>query len=84
MVFDAVQLHRGGQCTYPCIPGILLTSTWQNFLSELLSKINIVEKMDCGKTDINPVAMTSNQSSERLFAELSDRTRDLLFSSPVR
>ena len=28
------QLYRGGQCTYPCFPGVLLTSTPHNILSK--------------------------------------------------
>ena len=31
------QLYRGGQCTYPCFPGILLTSTLHNILSKSLA-----------------------------------------------
>ena len=31
------QLHHSGQCTYPCFPGILLTSTPHNILSKPLT-----------------------------------------------
>ena len=31
------QLYRGGQCTYPCFPGVLLTSTHHNILSKQLA-----------------------------------------------
>ena len=41
MVFNAVStvfhLYRGGQCTYPCFPGVLLTSTPHNILSKPLA-----------------------------------------------
>ena len=30
------QLYRGGQCTYPCFPGVLLTSTPHNILTKPL------------------------------------------------
>ena len=30
------QLYRGSQCTYPCFPGVLLTSTLHNILSKPL------------------------------------------------
>ena len=31
------QLYHGGQCNYPCFPGLLLTSSPQNFLSKPLA-----------------------------------------------
>ena len=31
------QLYRGGQCTYPCFRGVLLTSTLHNILSKPLA-----------------------------------------------
>ena len=31
------QLYRGGQCTNPCSPGVLLTSTPHNILSKPLA-----------------------------------------------
>ena len=65
MVLSAVfltvfQLYRGGQCTYPCFHGDLLTSTPHNILLShwLLSHIAIVEIMDSGERVITPVAMT--------------------------
>jgi hypothetical protein len=32
-----LHLHHGGQCTYPCFPGVLLTSTPHNILSKPLA-----------------------------------------------
>ena len=38
MPFSTVfQLYRSCQCTYPCIPGVLLTSTMNNFFSKPLA-----------------------------------------------
>ena len=47
------QLYRGGTCTYPCILGVLLTSTSHN----VLSHITIVETVDSDDRDMNPVAV---------------------------
>ena len=53
MVFNAFQQYfnyRSGQCTYPCFPGILLTSTPHNILCKPLAAFphNIVESTDSG------------------------------------
>ena len=38
MVFNTVfQLYHSGQCTYPCFPGVLLTSTPHSILSKPLA-----------------------------------------------
>ena len=38
IVFNALfQLYRGGQCTYPCFPGVLLIRTPHNILSKPLA-----------------------------------------------
>ena len=66
MVFNAFstvfQLYRGGQCTYPCIPRVLLASTTHNILffpsHWLLSDITIIETTDSSEREMNPVAMT--------------------------
>ena len=62
MLFSAVfQLHWGGQCTYPCFPGLFLTINLHNIFSPshwLLSHITFVETIDTGDRGINPVAMT--------------------------
>ena len=53
MPFSTVlQLYRSGQCTYPCFPGVLLTSTQHNTVSKLLSHITIVETMDSGEINL--------------------------------
>ena len=55
-------LFRGGQCTYRCFPGVLLTNTPRIILSKPLAafqhnhRYNIT--MDSGKRGMNPVAMT--------------------------
>ena len=62
MPFSTVfQLYRGCQCTYPCFPELLLTSTLHNVISKLLAafyKITIVETMVSRERGMNPVAMT--------------------------
>ena len=61
MPFSTVfHLYRGGQCTYPCCPGVPLTSTQDNILSTPLaaSYITIVETMDNGERGMSPAAMT--------------------------
>ena len=54
------RLYRGGQCTYPCFPGVLLTSAQHNIFSKrwLLSHMTIVETTDSSERGMNPVAMT--------------------------
>ena len=54
------QLDRGSHCTYPCFPGILLTSSPHNILSKPLSAlhITIVDTTDSGERGMNPVSMT--------------------------
>ena len=63
MSFSTIfQLYRGGQCTYPCFPGVLLTSAPHDILSKPLAafqhNIIIVETTDSGERGMNPVAMT--------------------------
>ena len=64
LVFNAIsnniQLYRGDQCTYPCFPGVLLTSTSHNIPSKplVLSHITIVETTDSGERGIKLVAMS--------------------------
>ena len=59
MPFSKVfQLYFGGQCTDPCFPGVLLTSTLHTILSNpqrLLSHITIVKRMDSSERGMNPV-----------------------------
>ena len=51
------QLYLGDQCTYPCFPGFLLTSTIFFPSHWLLSHISIVETTNSGERGINPVTM---------------------------
>ena len=73
MIYD---VHRGGQCTYPCFPGVLLSSNLHIILPNhwLLSHISIVETMDSGLSSI----LQKNVGRAR------DRTSALLFSNFVR
>ena len=54
------QLYHGGQCTYSCFPGVLVTSTQHNILSKPLATFphNNVRTTDSGERGMNPVAMT--------------------------
>ena len=61
MVFNVVstlfQLYRSSQCTYPCFPGVLLTSTLHNILSRPLAAFLIIAKTrDSCEGEMNPVA----------------------------
>ena len=62
MPFSTVfQLYLGGQCTYPCFPGVLLTSTPHNIPSKPLAAFphtTIVETTDNGEEGMYPVTMT--------------------------
>ena len=53
-------IESNKQCTYPCFPGVLLTSTPHNILSKPLvfSQITSVKTMDSTETGMNPVTMT--------------------------
>ena len=65
------QLYRGGQCTYPCFPEILLTSNTHNILSKPLAAFS---KNHCRN---NGQRLERNEScrngyhlsSERILAE---------------
>ena len=80
-----LQLHRGGQYTYPCIPGVLLTDTSHRLIffpsHWLLSHVTIIETTDSGERGMNPVAM-SIINPRKEYSRVWDRTSDLLFSSP--
>ena len=54
------QLYFGGQCTYPCFPGVLLTSASHDIPSKPLAAFphTIVKATDSGRRGMNPVAMT--------------------------
>ena len=53
-------LYHGGQCTYPCFPGILLTVTPHSILSKPLAAFpqTIAETMDSNERGMNLLAMT--------------------------
>ena len=61
MPFSTVfQLYRSGQCTFPCFPGVLLTSIPQNILSKPLAAFPHNHCRNNGQRErgMNPVAMT--------------------------
>ena len=61
MPFSTIfQLYQSGKCNYPCLPGVLLTSTRNNILSKPLAAFphNHCRKMDSSKRGMNPVVMT--------------------------
>ena len=60
LISTVFQLHRGGQFTFTCFPGVLLTSAPHNVISKPLAAFphNIVETIDSGETGMTPVAMT--------------------------
>ena len=60
-----LQLYCGGQCTYPCFPGVLLTNTPHSILSKPLAAFphNQCKKKkkkngQQGEREMNPVAIT--------------------------
>ena len=62
MFATVFQLYHGGQSTYPCSPGVLLTSTMYNILSKPLAAFpltNCLKKMDSSERGMNPVPMTA-------------------------
>ena len=61
------QLYPGGQCTYPCFPGVLLTSTPHNILFKPLAAFsnNHTQRWEWNKSCSNDY----HQSSERILAE---------------
>ena len=76
------QLHGSGQCTYPCLSGVLLTNTTDNILSKALAAFS---RNHCGNNrqwrERNESCRNDyHQSLERILAEPG--TSDLLFSSP--
>ena len=61
MPFSTVfQLYHDGECTYPCLPGVFLTSTPHNILFKPLAAFphNDFRTMNSGERGMNPVAMT--------------------------
>ena len=71
------QLYSGGQCTYPCFPGVLLTITIFFPSHWLLSHITIVETTDSSERGMNHVAWLSSILGKNI-GRAGDRTNDLL------
>ena len=76
------QLCCGSQCTYPCFPGALLTSTPHNILPShwLLSHITTVKSTDSSERGMNLVALTIINPRKE-YCRAGDQTSDLLFWS---
>ena len=64
-------LYCGSQCTYPCFPVVLLTSTTHNILSKLLAAFPHDHSQNNGQQwDKNKFCRNDyHQSSERILAE---------------
>ena len=59
MPFSTVfQLYCGGQCTYSCFPGVLLTSTPHNIISKPLAAFPHNHCRNGGERGMNTVAVT--------------------------
>ena len=63
MSFQSFQLYCGGQCIYPCFPGVLLTSTPHNILSKPLAAFPLNSR----ESGMNPVAMTIINPGKELW-----------------
>ena len=65
------QLHCGGQCTYPCFPGVLLNSTMHIILSKPLAAFPCNHYWNNGQRwERNESCRNKfHQSSERILAE---------------
>ena len=81
------QLCRGGQCTYPCFPGVLLPSTPYNILSKPLTAFQLNHCRNNGQRWEREEWILSQWLSSILgnnIGQVRDRTNDFLFSSPQR
>ena len=69
--FTSFHVYRSGQCTYPCIPAVVLISSLHNIPPKPLAACqhNIVETMNSSERGMNLGAMTIHQSSEKLLAD---------------
>ena len=58
-VFKIISVISGGQCTYPCFPGVVSPVLRTIFFLNhwLLSYITVVETMGRGERGMNPVAL---------------------------
>ena len=65
------QLYRGGQCTYPCFPGVLLTSTLHNILSKPLTAFPLNHCRNNGQLRERNESCRNDyhQSSEKILAK---------------
>ena len=62
-----VHLSRGGQCTYPCIPGVILTRTPHNILSKPLAALPNNHSQKNGRL------LEGNESCPNDYNKFSDR-----------
>ena len=46
------QVDHGGQCTYPCCPGVILTSTPHNILSKILRTMKTIKNLVGNQSDV--------------------------------
>ena len=80
VVSTVIHLYHGGQCTYPCFHGVLLSSTQHNILSKPLAAfhITIVEITDSGERGMNPVAMTIIHPRKEYWPSRGSNQRSLV------
>ena len=84
MPFSKVfQLHHSGQCTYPCFPWVLLTSTIFFPSHWLLSHITIVETTDSSERGMNLVAMTIINPRKEYWPSQGSNQRPPVLKSPT-
>ena len=83
ITYQRIGCHLQIQCTYPCFPGVLLTSTLHNILSKPLaaSHITIVKTKESGDRGMNPSQWLSSIFGKNI-GQARDWTSDLLLSSP--
>ena len=80
------QLYHGGQCTYPCLPGVLFTNTAINILSKPLTTYPHKVLLSKRWTAVRAEWILSQWLSQFLGKSIDRwevRTSDLLFSSPL-
>ena len=78
------QLYHCGQCTDPCFPGVLLTSTPHNILSKPLAAFPLNHCQNNSEKGMNPVAMTiTNPWKEYWLSQESDQRPPVLKSTAL-
>ena len=79
------QLYRGGQCTYPCFPGALLTSTLHNIFSKTMAAFthNHCRNNRNGERGINPVTMTIINPRKEYWLSRGSNQRPVLRSTTL-